>query len=123
MKSKDAAESSHSSTFDLSNPPPASSSKELLDPNFVMRSLDSLLALPDAMNLSSVSRSDSTGVIKAQVLFLVGATLTSIKSTPGVRGSPGQPAVGLIGCGLMGSAIVDALLLADMPPQSIMIAR
>jgi hypothetical protein len=108
--------------FDPKNPPPASSASELLDPKFVMRSLSSLLVLPDAMDLSSVSRRDSSIVLRTQVLFLVGAILASIKDCPGSRGKQDQPAVGLIGCGLIGSNMVDAMIAAGLPPHSILIA-
>ncbi|GMH48172.1 hypothetical protein TrRE_jg5829 [Triparma retinervis] len=107
--------------YDPTNPPPASSAAELLDPKFVMRSLSSLLTLPEAMDLSSVSRRDSSVVIRSQVLFLVGAILASIKDCPNTY-KYDQPAVGIIGCGLIGSNIINAMIASGLPPHSILIA-
>ena len=111
--------------YDPSNPPPARTPSELTEPSFVLRSLGGLLGLPDNMALSSVSRSDSAVVIKTQVLFLTGAIISSIKDTPVLKSypSPCTDLVGLIGCGLIGTAIVDSLLEAGMPPRSLLIVR
>ena len=69
-------------------------------------------------------RDDATKIIILQVLFLAGATLTAIRNSPILASypSPTHGLVGVIGCGLIGSAVVDAMLDAGLPAASIMIA-
>ena len=113
-----------SEEYDPSNPPPARDDKELSDPAFMLRSLDSLTQLELNMALSASSRDDATRIIVLQVLFLTGATLTAIRNSPIVKAYPNPMygLVGVIGCGLIGSAVLDGLIEQGLPPESIMVA-
>ncbi|GMI29579.1 hypothetical protein TeGR_g3435 [Tetraparma gracilis] len=103
---------------------PDHSEPDLTSPAFITRNLPSILALPPQMTLCSQSRGDASVVIRTQVLFLCGACLTALRNAPALaaRPSPAADLVGLIGCGLIGSSVADALLAAGFPPASIMIA-
>ena len=111
-------------TYDAANPPPAKSDKELSDPDFMMRSLHGLMQLEPVMQLSAHSRDDATRIIVLQVLFLTGGVLTAIRNSQIIASYPNpmHGLVGVIGCGLIGSAVLDGLLGQGLPPESIMVA-
>jgi len=122
---------------------------DLTSPSYILQNLPSLTALPPSIDTSSRSRQDTTKIICGQVCFLVGAVVSSLKDTPSMqaclhpepRALPGalpmtttdysapkpQPKapqflIGLIGCGQVGTLLLNKILSMGFPPSCICVS-